>query len=182
VIRYLKSSPGQGLFYSASSTPHVKAFCDSNWAGCPDTRRLVIGFCIFFFGDSLISWKSKKQHTVSQSSAKAEFRSMAATTCKIVWLLSVLHDLQISNPQPNLLFCDSKVAIHIAKNLVYHERTKHIEVHCHLVWDKIQENIICTLHVTSHHQLANLFTKALESVLFDHLLFKMNIINIFPSS
>jgi hypothetical protein len=48
VLRYLKSSLEQGLFYSASSVPHIKAFCDSDWAGCPDTKRSVNGFCIFF--------------------------------------------------------------------------------------------------------------------------------------
>jgi hypothetical protein len=48
VLRYLKSSPGQGLFYSASFIPHIKVFCDSDWAGYSDTKRSVTDFCIFF--------------------------------------------------------------------------------------------------------------------------------------
>jgi len=86
VVKYLKQQPGLGIMMSSDGVDSLSCFCDADWAACPNTRRSVTGFLIKF-GKSLVSWKSKKQHTVSRSSAEAEYRSLAAATSEIVWLL-----------------------------------------------------------------------------------------------
>ncbi|XP_015166872.1 uncharacterized mitochondrial protein AtMg00810-like [Solanum tuberosum] len=106
--------------------------CDSDRVACPNTRRLVIGFAIKF-GNSLISWKLKKQQTVSKSSAEAEYRSMEASVAETVWLLGLFKDLGVKLGQPFKVFSDSKSAIQIAANPIFHERTKHIEIDCHFI-------------------------------------------------
>ncbi|KAE8718660.1 hypothetical protein F3Y22_tig00110004pilonHSYRG00060 [Hibiscus syriacus] len=82
VVRYIKSSPGQGVLLSAGSQCQLQAFCDLDWATCPMTRRSITGFCVKL-GDSLLSWKSKKQNTIARSSAEAEYRSMAIAATEI---------------------------------------------------------------------------------------------------
>lgn len=97
VLRHLKKARRQGLFYPSHSDFKLKAFCDSDWARCFDTRRSTTGFCVFL-GASLISWKSKKQHTVSRSSVEAEYYSMASCSFELTWLLALLQDFTILHP------------------------------------------------------------------------------------
>lgn len=124
LLRYLKGSPGKGIFLQASSSFQLRAFIDANWASCLDTRKSTIGFCVFL-GDSLVAWKAKKQTTVSHSSAEAEYRALVVTTSEIVWLLKDLH---IIASVPALIFCNNQSVVHIASNPIFHERTKHIEI------------------------------------------------------
>jgi len=95
ILRYIKSSPAQGIFDPKDTDIQIKAFSDSDWASCILTRRSITGFCIFL-GESLISWKTKKQNTVSRSSFEAEYRALAATCCEVQWVTFLLEDLDIS--------------------------------------------------------------------------------------
>lgn len=101
------------------------------------TRQSLCGY-IILLGRSPVSWKTKKQPTVSRSSSEVEYRALAVTTCESKWLQSLLHSLSVSHSLPMKLSCDNQSAIHIAKNPVFHERTKHIEVDCHLVRDELK--------------------------------------------
>lgn len=94
ILRYIKGTPGHGLFYSKDTEPSLSIFSDADWAACPDTRRSMIGYCLFL-GSSLISWRAKKQHTISRSSAETEYRAMAQASCEVVWAAALLEDFGI---------------------------------------------------------------------------------------
>lgn len=138
IMRYLKGSPGQGVMLQAVSDLKLRVFCDSDWASCPNTRRSLSVFVVLL-GSSPISWKTKKQDTVSHSSVEAKYRSMAAALREIKWLKRLLADMGVGHKHSMEMFCDSKSALYIAANPVFHERTKHIEADCHSVRDAVQE-------------------------------------------
>ena len=141
----------------------------------PNYSRSLSGWLIFL-GQSPISWKTKKQHIVYRSSAEAEYRSMASITCELKWLKALLLSLGVHHPKAIPLFCDSQSAFHIAKNPVFHERTKHIEVDCHhFVRDVVRDGLIHPSYVTTTIQLVDIFTKALGHSQFDLLLSKLGI-------
>ncbi|XP_019465367.1 PREDICTED: uncharacterized protein LOC109363563 [Lupinus angustifolius] len=89
VLRYIKGNSGQGLVYPTTSPMQLKVFSDSNWAACFDSRKSISGCCAFL-GDSLVSWKSKKQNNVARFSSEAEYHALASTACEIQWLTYLL--------------------------------------------------------------------------------------------
>ncbi|GKA17298.1 retrovirus-related pol polyprotein from transposon RE2 [Tanacetum coccineum] len=126
-------------------------------------------------GMSPISWKTKKQPTVSRSFAEAEYRSTATTSCELTWLKSLFFSLGVHGSRPMHLFCDNIAVIHIASNPVFHDRTKHIEVDCHYVREQIQAGNIVTSHDSTNEQPVDILTKALGKRPFQYLLRKLGV-------
>lgn len=159
-VRYLKGTPGQGIFLNSNDDLHVSIYCDSDLSACPHTRR-SLSACITFIGESSVSWRTKKKDIVSLSSAEAEYQAMSEALKELKWLTGLLGSFGFDHSTPMKLFCDNKCALHIAANPVFHERTKHIERDCHHVCDAVKAKMITTEHVTSNNQLADVLTKAL---------------------
>ncbi|KAJ0441170.1 putative RNA-directed DNA polymerase [Helianthus annuus] len=162
LLRYLKLSPGKGVNFKKCEHMIITGFVDSDWAKCLKTRKSVTGYGIFL-GETLVSWKSKKQSVVSRSTAEAEYRAMCSATCEVMWILNVLSELKILCRLPVKLYCDSKSAISISQNPVFHERTKHFELDLHFLREKITAGIVEPEKVSTELQVADIFTKGLNA-------------------
>ncbi|GKC99795.1 putative RNA-directed DNA polymerase [Tanacetum coccineum] len=180
VLRYLKNNPGIGVHIVKQPKVSLEAFVDADWAKCVVTRKSVTGFCIKLNG-SLVSWKSKKQNTLSKSSAEAEYRAMASVTSEIVWILKILKDLNWEHFMPVNMFCDSQAAIKIAANPVFHERTKHLEIDLHFVREKILSGVLKTQKISSADQTADIFTKGLDKLQHDKLVKQIGLFDSFQA-
>ncbi|KAJ0555649.1 putative RNA-directed DNA polymerase [Helianthus annuus] len=161
VLRYLKGSPGKGILLKKSSDFELAAYADSDWAKCLVSRKSVTGYCVYL-GESLITWKSKKQSTISRSTAEAEYRAMCTATCEILWLINLFGELNVSVNLPVNLYCDNTAAISIAANPVFHDRTKHFELDLFFLREKIRNGSIKTVGVKTDNQVADIFTKGLS--------------------
>jgi hypothetical protein len=179
ILRYIKGTMFHGLHFSAHSTLDLCAYSDADWAGDPTDRRSTTGFC-FFLGDSLISWRSKKQHIVSRSSTEAEYRALADTTSELLALRWLLEDMGVTHSSPTIIHCDNRSAIQIAHNDVFHERTKHIEIDCHLVRHHLSAGILHLLPVSSSDQTADIFTKTFPPGRFRDLISKLKMASFKP--
>ena len=142
-----------------ASSLELRAYSDADHDSDPTDHKSVTGFCIFL-GDSLISWKSKKQSIVSQSSTEVEYHAMTSTTKEIIWLCWLLADMGVSPSHPTPMYCDNQNSIQIAQNSVFHERTKHIEIDCHLTHHHLKHDTITLPFVSSSLQIAYFFTKS----------------------
>ena len=178
VLRYLKASPGNGIQIIKHGNLKLKAYADSDWARCPVTRHFVSGYCVFL-GDSLETWTSKKQSTLSRSSTEAEYRSMASATCEIIWLANLLGEMGVKNLLPVVLHCDNNSALQIAGNPVFHEKTKHFEIDVHLVREKVSAGVIKTEKIHTSQQIADILTKALGTEQHKFLCDRLGMLDMF---
>lgn len=131
----------------------------------PDTRHYTSRYCVYL-GENLISWSSKRQQTISRSSAEAEYRGVANTVAETCFLRNLLLELHFPIKKATLIFCDNVSSVHLASNPIKHQRTKHVELDLHFVCEKVALGQVKVLHVPSSYQYADIFTKGLPSSLF----------------
>jgi hypothetical protein len=126
VKRYLRFTPEFGLWFLASSSLSLCGYSDADYAGCRTERKSTSRTCQFL-GSSLVSWSSRKQSTVAQSTTEAKYVAAVACCSQLLWMVATLRDYGLEFRRVPL-FCDSTSAICVAKNPVLHSKTKHIEV------------------------------------------------------
>ncbi|GJV35056.1 ribonuclease H-like domain-containing protein [Tanacetum coccineum] len=120
-----------------------------------------------FLGDNLLTWSVKRQHTLSRSSAKAEYRGVANIVAETAWLSNLLRELHSPLSTTTLVYCDNVSAVYISANPVQHQRTKHIEIDIHFVRDMVTAGQVRVLYVPSRFQYTDIFIKGLPSALFE---------------
>ncbi|RVW50549.1 Retrovirus-related Pol polyprotein from transposon RE1 [Vitis vinifera] len=150
ILHYVKGTVHHGLQLHRTSFHELLAYSDSDWAGCPDTRRSTSGYLIFF-GANLVSWCSKKQSTVSRSSVEAEYRSLAIITAEVAWIVQLLRDLRLPLPSSPNILCNNKSALFMAVNPVSQSQSKHIAIDYHFVRELIANGSCYSFY---HTQLA----------------------------
>eukprot|EP00253_Pinus_taeda_P030805 PITA_30805 len=158
VIRYIPGTKDFGLLYTKTKIFVLGGYSDADFARSIDDRASTSGY-LMNTGSATVSWSCKKQATVATSSAEAEYISPWEATCEIVWLHRILQDLGISQTEATSLFIDSQSAIKLAKNPVFHSKTKHVDTKSHHIRYLIAKDVLKPVYCPSEDQISDIFTK-----------------------
>ena len=161
------------ILYPKRSSFDLVGYSYSDYAGDKVDRKSTSSTCQFI-GRSLVSWSSKKQNSVSLSTAEAEYIVAGSCCAQLLWMTQTLKDYGIHVKHVPLL-CDNAIAIKIGHNHVQHSRTKHIEVRHNFIQDHVAKEDINLKHVRNDKKLADIFTKLLDEKVFYRLRGELNI-------
>jgi hypothetical protein len=162
ILLYLQDTLDFSLLLRRSSTSELVVYSSVNWAGCLNTRWSTSGYVVFL-GDNLISWFSKRQNTVSRSSAEAKYRVVANGVAQTYWLHQLLMELHSSLSGSTLVYCDNISGVYLVPNPVQHQHMMHIEIDLHFIHDKVVIGEVHILHVLTTSQFTDIFTKGMPS-------------------
>jgi len=176
ILRYVRGTLHLGLLLRPSSSTDLQVYTDADWAGCPDMRKSTSGYAVFL-GDNLVSWSSKRQNTMSRSSAEAEYRAVANGVAEASWLRQLLQELHAPLRRATLVYRDNISVVYMSSNPVQHQRTKNIEIDLHFVREWVAVGDLKVLHVPTSSQFADIFTKGLPSSVFTEFRSSLNVLS-----
>ena len=181
ILSYLAGTPTHGLCFTGTDLSNqFWGYSDSDYSGCPDTRRSTTD-TLFILNGGPISWKSRIQKPAACSSTEAEYYAAGDAAREAVWLKLLLENLNSCQTEPSTLFCDNQSTIRLIHNPEFHDRTKHIAVKFHYIRQVFSEGKIAMFFIPTTNNLADIFTKALPSVAFTAFRTAMGVIAV-PSS
>jgi hypothetical protein len=166
VLRYLQGTIGYSLRYASNVDLSLQGYVDADWAGSAVDRKSTSS-CCFTLGLSMVSWCSRKQSSVSLSTAEAEYIALSVTVHEAVWLRKLLNDLFDHEMDPTTINCDNQSSVKLSENPVFHDRSKHIEIKYHYIRDMVQRKIVHVQYLSTHEQIADIFTKPLAKTKFE---------------
>lgn len=169
ILRYVKGTLDYGLVYTKEAGNNIlTGYSDSDLAGHSEDRKSTGGM-VFYLNESLVTWVSQKQRCVALSSCEAEFMAATAAACQAIWLRNVLKEVTGEQIGHVLIYIDNKSAIDLAKNSVFHGRSKHIDIRYHFIRECIERGEVIVKHISSENQRADSLTKALLTVKFERM-------------
>lgn len=174
IMRYLRGSTDVSLIYDGNqASESVVGYVDSDYAGDLDKRRSMTGY-VFTISGCTVSWKATLQSTIALSTTEAEYMALTEAVKESKWLHGLLDSLGVNAQVPEV-HCDSQSAIHLAKNPVYHERTKHIDVRMYFVRESIADGQVAVQKIATADNPADMMTKSLPTEKFRHCLNWLNV-------
>ena len=175
ILRYIRGTLNVGLVYERDTTGGQLCigYVDSDYAGDLDKRRSTTGY-VFTLTRAPVCWRCTLQSTVALSTTEAEYMAVTEAVKEAIWLRGLLEELGISQRSVTI-HCDSMSAIYLAKNQVFHARTKHIDVRYHFVRDVLEDGDVEIVKVHTKDNPADMLTKVVPSNKFDHC---RNLLNI----
>lgn len=152
----------------------MDVFTDADWGGNVDNWKITTSGA-FLLGGRLVAWMRKKQTCVSQSTAEAKYVTTSMNCTHAIWMRCVLERFKIDMSKLMTIYCDNTSAINISKNIILRARTKHIELKCHFLRERIQEKWVKMEYVKSKDHIVVIFTKPLPKTTFEFLRGKLGV-------
>jgi len=168
ILRYLKGTIDYSITYTKSNK-YISGYYDSDYAGDIYTAKSTTGY-IFYLGDGPISWKSKLQSIVAQSTTEAEYIAINTASREAIYIIALVKELGFYKQDKFPLYTDNNGALQLGYNPIFHERTKHIAVKYHYIRNLILEGIIDLIYIPTKNQKADGLTKPLDKIKYKEYL------------
>jgi hypothetical protein len=172
-LRYLCGMITYGLRYALNNEVQLHGFTDLDWVGSADDRKSTSSMC-FSVGSSMISWARRKQNFVALNTAKAEYIASCDACTETMWLCKLVSRLFDHALNLTVIYCDNQIYVKLLENLVFHDRSKHIEIKYYFLYDKVQRGEVVLQYISNDEQTTYILTKPLSKIKFAYFVITLN--------